>query len=420
MDNVTHALAGCLLAAATVTLVERRRRADPATTSSPPPAGLRSAATLIGILTAELPDADLLYAGPVLGMGELGYLLHHRGHTHTVLFALAGALLVWAAAIGLRPALREPATRTAMLGLALAGTLSHILLDFTNSYGVHPFWPVDNRWFYGDAVFIVEPWLWIAALPPLLVFSRSTAARVTYALALAAILVAAWLVSMVGRDVAIALTAGAALWLAAVRTAPAPRRIAMGGLCWLAVETVFFGASAAARGVVRDATGTTLRDVVLNPAISNPLCFRALVVETEGSLYRVSPAAVAPFPWLRDVSACGAPGGNSRMVLPSVHTSTPRITWGSEWRAPVQELVAMASGNCEIAAALEFIRVPVWTRSGTGTGTIELSDLRYGEGRGSFASITASERPTTCPAHVPGWIPPRRDIIGVPPARVAR
>jgi inner membrane protein len=38
----------------------------------------------------------------------------------------------------------------------LAG-LSHILLDFTNNYGVRPFWPVSERWYSWDIVFIIEP-----------------------------------------------------------------------------------------------------------------------------------------------------------------------------------------------------------------------------------------------------------------------
>src|ERR1700712_3851220 len=98
MDNVTHALAGCLLAAGTVTLVERRGVVLPR--------GFRTVASVVGILTAELPDADLVYAGSALGMGKLGYLLHHRGHTHTVLFAVSSALLVWLAVLAFRRELR--------------------------------------------------------------------------------------------------------------------------------------------------------------------------------------------------------------------------------------------------------------------------------------------------------------------------
>ena len=38
----------------------------------------------------------------------------------------------------------------------LAG-LTHILLDFTNNYGVRPFWPFWEKWYSWDIVFIVEP-----------------------------------------------------------------------------------------------------------------------------------------------------------------------------------------------------------------------------------------------------------------------
>jgi inner membrane protein len=42
----------------------------------------------------------------------------------------------------------------------LAG-LSHILLDFTNSYGVRPFWPLSEKWYSWDIVFIYEPFLYV-------------------------------------------------------------------------------------------------------------------------------------------------------------------------------------------------------------------------------------------------------------------
>jgi len=37
----------------------------------------------------------------------------------------------------------------------------HIAFDAFNNYGVHPFAPFEDRWFYGDAVFIIDPWLWL-------------------------------------------------------------------------------------------------------------------------------------------------------------------------------------------------------------------------------------------------------------------
>jgi inner membrane protein len=79
-------------------------------------------------------------------MGKLGYLLHHRG-TPTILFAVVGAVVVWALALAMRRQLRTRAFSRPLLWLALVGTGSHLVLDYTNSYGVHPFWPFDTRWF---------------------------------------------------------------------------------------------------------------------------------------------------------------------------------------------------------------------------------------------------------------------------------
>ena len=48
-----------------------------------------------------------------------------------------------------------------VLGLAYLALYSHLFLDFLNNYGVRLLAPLEWRWFYGDAVFIVDPWLWL-------------------------------------------------------------------------------------------------------------------------------------------------------------------------------------------------------------------------------------------------------------------
>ena len=40
---------------------------------------------------------------------------------------------------------------------ALLSALSHLLLDWTNNYGLRPFYPFNPRWYAGNFVFIVEP-----------------------------------------------------------------------------------------------------------------------------------------------------------------------------------------------------------------------------------------------------------------------
>jgi inner membrane protein len=117
-------------------------------------------ATATLTLAAEAADLDVLsrFGGSAFGLN------HHRGFTHSFLgVPLVAAVVV--AFIYLIWRLRGRKTRNPNLpprwGLlfayaCLAG-LSHILLDYTNNYGVRPFWPFSERWISWDIVFIVEP-----------------------------------------------------------------------------------------------------------------------------------------------------------------------------------------------------------------------------------------------------------------------
>ena len=136
-------------------------------------------ATLAAVLAAEAADIDILwsFAGPV------EELKHHRGITHTFIatpfVAAAAAGLVWlyhhlrearqqrklAASPPVdpgAPALQAPQPvvwRWVYLA-ALISALSHLMLDWTNNYGLRPFFPFNPRWYTGSFVFIAEPVLW--------------------------------------------------------------------------------------------------------------------------------------------------------------------------------------------------------------------------------------------------------------------
>jgi len=397
VDNVTHALAGLVLAEATVAV--RRARGEA------PNESFRRAALIAGLVAAELPDADLLYAGHA-GTGRLGYLLHHRGHTHTVVIGALLALLVWGVTALATRRRSAPNDNRWLLALCLTATLvGHLALDWTNNYGVHPFWPVDDRWYYGDAVFIVEPWLWVVSIPPLLLLARSAAMRVLLGLLLLVVLGAAWSVPMVERGTATALASGALAWTLLAALTPAPRRAALAGVAWVAVELTFLAASQSARSAVRDAVGPTLVDAALTPAVGDPTCFTLLAVERDGATYRVSAATVAPWPHLRRAEWCPT-RGTSRGLGPPTRPATNAVLWTESWSAPVMELAALARDNCDVAAALRFVRVPVWARAG---GTIELWDARFG--RGGFAGVVTTDRPNPCPRNVPPWTPPRAALL---------
>ena len=126
-------------------------------------------ATLTMTLAAEAPDLDVLWGfrGPVAGFE------HHRGITHTFLgapvVALAVTLVVW---LWHRSRRKPPtlAPRWALLWLlSLVAALSHIFLDWTNNYGVRPFFPFNPRWYSLDIAFILEPVIFAALLTALVV-----------------------------------------------------------------------------------------------------------------------------------------------------------------------------------------------------------------------------------------------------------
>jgi inner membrane protein len=82
----------------------------------------------------------------MLGMGKLGYLPHHRGYAHTLVLRPVRRPPL----LGITPAIAEPLRQRPephhlMATAILVKTLTHLALDWTNNYGVHPFWPVHNR-----------------------------------------------------------------------------------------------------------------------------------------------------------------------------------------------------------------------------------------------------------------------------------
>jgi len=117
-------------------------------------------ATLTLTLAAEAPDLD------VIGRfwGRAVAFAHHRGFTHS----LVGVPLDAAAVVGfvyllwrlrgrkIKDPKIPPRWGILFFYACLAG-ISHILLDFTNNYGVRPFWPFSERWYSWDIVFIFEP-----------------------------------------------------------------------------------------------------------------------------------------------------------------------------------------------------------------------------------------------------------------------
>jgi inner membrane protein len=131
-------------------------------------------ATLTMTLAAEAPDIDIA----AYCKGTAYEFIQHRGVTHTFYAVpLIAGLVVGMVWVGdsLWQRLRRrrgrppsPQRRWGLLWLfACVAALSHLLLDFTNNYGLRPFYPFLRRWHAWDIVFIFDPLIFAALLAAL-------------------------------------------------------------------------------------------------------------------------------------------------------------------------------------------------------------------------------------------------------------
>jgi len=124
MDNLCHTLVGAALGEAGF---KRRTRFGSATL----------------MIASNLPDIDVLVFATDALLPPL----------------LAGVMLFVASR---RPATSAPSFKPMQaLLLSYIGVILHVSMDLLNTYGVRLLMPFSQRWFYGDVLFIIDPWLWL-------------------------------------------------------------------------------------------------------------------------------------------------------------------------------------------------------------------------------------------------------------------
>jgi inner membrane protein len=138
MDNLTHSLTGLALARTGL------NRFCPH-------------ATLLLVLSANAPDADIVS----IAGGQLKHLEIHRGYTHSFVglpFMAALSVLVVIAIYRQRlPQIRAWVPRAWLL--CVIGVSSHLLLDWTNGYGVRLLLPFSSAWFHSDLNSLTDLWI---------------------------------------------------------------------------------------------------------------------------------------------------------------------------------------------------------------------------------------------------------------------
>jgi inner membrane protein len=424
MDNLTHSIIG-----ATVGAVLQRSLPAEATQEAQ---HVRHRLLLVATaLASNFPDLDLLLS-PLL-QAPLGYLLHHRGYTHTALLALPQGLLlaalIWLCWPAARALLRTSSMARGALGLGIGlGLALHLLMDYCNSYGLHQWYPFDARWWYGDIVFIVEPLFWVVLGVPLALMIARRWLRLVVLLALAAVLL------FFAQKALLAWPAVLVLGL-------------LGGLCALVqgrAEAAQSGQShhqgqGQGRGRGRGRAGLLLGlalsggflllqnyaslqgrqlltallqqqdpraqvvDVAMTAFPSMPLCWAYASVESNPrqGYYRLRRGVLS----LAPVVTCPA----ALAAAEPAHPLSPAVQEISQVLIPLAALQKLKEQNCAAEAWLRFARLPALALvSGT------LGDYRFAATpKGNFTTLETAHT-GKCPVGVPQWDYPRRDLLSAP------
>ncbi len=317
MDNITHALTGVFLSRAGFNRITPR-------------------ATLLLVLAANAPDVDIAAA---LG-GSLNYIHWHRHITHSLVAAPVLALFAVALVRIIERVLNPRAPKagrgkvwlTAWL-VALAGVVSHLLLDLTNVYGIRLLLPFSGEWFHLDLTALVDVWIWAVLL---------------------LCLVAPWLGRLVSSEIG-------------ARSTKLPGRgFAIAALLFVAFINF-------AHKVLHDRATAVLDSRIYNgsapvrvaafPNPSNPLRWHGLA-ETRDSVSLFDLNVLAPFD----------PASGRIFYKPEDHPA-----------------LAIARRTSTFQQFLRFSLYPFWrilpSSQGDGFWRVELTDLRFGyPGDGSFTA----------------------------------
>ena len=388
MDGLTHSLVGLTTAKAGL------ERLSPYTAAA-------------SILAANAADIDVV---TVLG-GRWTALHYHRGITHSIVGTLTIGLLIpslfylidrFGARIRKRPA------RIRYRGLLVASLIAsatHPLMDWTNNYGIRPLLPWNEKWFYGDLVFIVDPYIWLVLGGTAFLLTSNRRGKIVAWSIIACIttllifFASARGVSGSGnlRPVQVIWITGILLFIL-VRSIKLEMRLGKSiAIVALATITLYWGAlSLAHHRALRDSVelatqlasqrGERFVRAAAMPTVANPFKWLC-VAETDHAMYRffatiglensvLEPNAIT--------SRTDWPQGIERFEKPSGHD---------------QQLVASAARDARAQILLGFARFPIERITDDNCveqTLVQFADLRYTEPGGASRGNFALDVPVEC------------------------
>lgn len=373
MDNLTHSLVGLTAAKAGL---ER----------------LSPYATVVCLASANAADADFV----TLFFGDRWTLLQqHRGITHSIVGTMAIGLLVPILALLIERivgALTNYTTRIRFRGLVLASMVAaatHPLMDWTNNYGVRPLLPWSGRWFYGDLVFIVDPYLWLVLGGAVFLLTSNTKVRTLAWAVFATLVTSLIIIASRNREASPAVKIAVVIWIVgilifmALRFSRFPKRLgrAIAFVALLFVVCYWGVLAVIQRGAydeavivatqLADARGERLIKAAAMPAIATPFTWQC-VAETDHAMYRflISGENASPPHRFEKLTGKGA------------------------------QLLSIAEKDRRAQVLLGFARFPIEkidSDNCVGQALVQFADLRYtepGTSRGNF-SVNI---PVDCPS----------------------
>lgn len=355
MDNLTHSLIG---AAFVRTLPKRLQRPELYWAS---------------ILGSNAPDADfLIHFWP--GSTSLDYLVHHRGYTHTFLFAPLVGLL---SAYIVKKATKTKNWSVELVAVAIAACFLHIGADFLNNYGVHPFTPFLNRWFYGDSVYIVEPLIWFSLLPFVAREAEKRWASIGWWMLAVAMIALVWIFPIFRVPLAGALT------FFFILSAAITRRAGTAIVLFSFVLGAFAFSGYHARETVKAQWSNiigveeTWTDTSSTPAPGNPICWSAWIATKSSTEFRFRLAKVSLWPSVLPANECDPlpASAHTAELTPSTFTSDQSIHWVHESRLNFLDLEELREKNESFRRFLSFARFPFIKKLPNGGAIV--GDLRY-------------------------------------------
>lgn len=374
MDNLTHSFVGLVAAKAGL---ER----------------LSPGATLLCLIAANGPDGDIA----VLPFGDRWtYLQHHRGITHSIIGVLFLALLISVLFYFfdlIRARVRNNERRVKLKGLIIASVVAsatHPLLDWTNNYGIRPFLPWNSQWFYGDLVFIVDPYMWlilggaafllgakkisgkviwgiVAAVPTLLIIANPRSGSLPGSRFFALF----WIAAIIGL-ILLFLKGAGDRWGRKIAFTSLALVVCYWSLLAVAHSRALTRANQEAQQIA-GSNGESITRLAAMPRLANPFRWDC-VFETDRASYRFDVGLIS--------------NAQSRPTVRYIHPA-----------GELKESVEVVSQQRPAQVFLGFARFPVTKLADPGCASrtlVQFADLRYtepGQSRGSFTL----ELPVDCP-----------------------